>query len=175
MIREEDLHPIGKFAKTHGIKGEISLVTVYDLADICDNNNGSFIVCDMDGIRVPFFIESYRIKNDTVTLVKFENLESEENVRILSGKTAYVPLAMLPSNNDQPTGLNGNTFEGFTLMDERLGSIGQIMDIDDSTMNILLKVDYNGREILVPAALVTSIHHHHQLLNISLPEGFFNI
>ena len=174
MLREEDLHPIGKFTRPHGIKGEISLVTDCELAEIyCNSEDMRFIVCNMDGIWAPFFIESYRGKNATVTLVKFENRDSEESIKILSGKTAYVPSTILPSDNKQPTGWNAVT--GYSLLDERHGTIGQVTDIDDSTLNILLRVEYRDSMILVPAALVTSIQHNHKTMHVSLPEGFLEL
>ena len=44
MIKKEDVFKIGHFAKPHGIKGEITLVTDCDLFDDSDD---LFVVCDM--------------------------------------------------------------------------------------------------------------------------------
>ena len=179
MIKAADLYPVGKFTKTHGINGEISLVTDCDLADFfgygneaADGKTSPFIVCDMDGIWTPFFIESYRKKNATTTLVKFENPSSEEGVKVLSGKTAYVLSTSVYSENNH----SGEwLFSEYTLVDEQLGTIGKVTDVDDRTLNILLKVDTGEAEILIPAALVTSIQHEHKIINVSLPEGFLEI
>ena len=170
MIKEADLSKIGQFAKPHGIKGEISLITDYDIADItCD----PYIVCDMDGIWVPFFIDSYRQKSNTATLVKFDNINSEEEVKVLTGKAAYIPSDMLLSHDNDTLGWNYIT--GYTVADDNSGNIGQIKDIDDSTMNILLNVEFDGSEILIPAALVTAIHQESKTVEVSLPEGFLEI
>ena len=167
MIKEEDLSKIGQFAKPHGIKGEISLITDYDIPDIsCD----PYIVCDMDGILVPFFIESYRQKSSATTLVKFENINSEENVKLLSGKEAFLPSEMMPEEDEETA-----TLTGYTIVDEKLGTIGRITDIDDSTFNILLIVDCKGSEVLIPAALVTAINRENKTAEVSLPEGFSDI
>ena len=166
MIKEEDLFKIGQFAKPHGIKGEISLITYYDLPDIsCD----PYILCDMDGILVPFFIESYRQKSNTTTLVKFEKINSEENVKMLSGKEAYLPSEMIPDEEE------ADTLTGYTVVDEKLGAIGNITDIDDCTLNILLKVDCGDKEVLIPEALITSIDKKNKTAAVSLPEGFSDI
>ena len=166
MIKEENLFKIGQFAKPHGIKGEISLITDYDIPDIsCD----PYIVCDMDGIMVPFFIESYRQKSSATTLVKFENINSEENLKLLSGKEAFLPSEMIQSDDGTAT------LTGFTVVDDKLGAIGRIFDIDDSTFNILLKVDCNGNEVLIPAALITAIDKDNKTADVSLPEGFAEI
>ena len=69
MIREGEVFKIGQFAKPHGIKGELSLVTN---SDVLEDAEDPYIVCEMDGILVPFFVEDFRYKTDTVVLVKLE-------------------------------------------------------------------------------------------------------
>jgi 16S rRNA processing protein RimM len=171
MIKEEDLSKIGQFAKPHGTKGEISLITDCDISGI---SSDPYIVCEMDGIWVPFFIESCRQKGSAITLVKFEGINSGENVNILSGQTAYLPAYMIIPNDDDDA-LNRNYIINYTVIDDNTGVIGRITDVDDSTINILLKVDSNGNEILIPAALVTAIHQENKTTEVSLPEGFLEI
>lgn len=170
MIKKEDLHKIGQFTKPHGIKGEISLSTDYDISGI---SGEPYIVCDMDGIWVPFFIDSYRQKNNTITLVKFENINSEDKVKLLTGKAAYIPTGMLPLQDDDTINLQYIT--GYTVIDNKSGIIGTVTDIDDSTMNTLLKVNHKDGETLIPAALVTSVHQESQTIEVSLPDGFSEI
>lgn len=170
MIKEEELSKIGLFTKPHGIKGEISLVTDYDIADI---SGDPYIVCDMDGIWVPFFIDSYRQKSNTVTLVKFENIDSEDQVKLLAGKTAYIPSEMLQFSDDDT--IDWQYITGYTVTDTTSGILGKVTDIDDSTINILLKIEHNENEILIPAALVTAIYQENKTLEVSLPEGFSEI
>ena len=170
MIKEKDLFRIGLFAKPHGVKGEISLLTDYDISGIPGE---PYIVCDMDGIWVPFFIDSYRQKSYTTTLIKFENIDSEEKVKLLTGKAAYLPSGMLPLHDENIT--NWNYLAGYTIVDERYGVIGIVKDVDDSTMNILLKVEYNNNEILIPVAIINAIRQEDKTMEVSLPEGFLEI
>ena len=191
MIKEEDLLKIGKFAKPHGVKGEITLLSYYDISDITGE---PYVVCDMDGIWVPFFIDSFRQKSDNATLIKFENIDSDEKVKILSAKVAYVPAEMIQIHDTDTDSLN--SFIGYTVTSKPETSgesknddsdfsnnfehnnsiiLGQVNDADDSTDNILLKVVSNGNEILIPLALVTAIHHDLKTMEVSLPEGFLEI
>jgi 16S rRNA processing protein RimM len=167
MIKKEDLHKTGVFAKPHGVKGEISLITDYDLTGMAGD---PYIVCNLDDIFVPFFIESCRQKSAANLLLKFENLDSAEKVKFLTGKTAFVPLELLPIDDDRPLHLKALT--GYTIVDDRSGVIGVVIDVDDSTPNILFKVDYKGDDILIPLALITSIQHPYQTMATSLPDGF---
>jgi 16S rRNA processing protein RimM len=170
MIKEA-LFEIGQFSKPHGIKGEISLVTRYDLADIdCED---PFLVCYMDGIPVPFFIDSYRQKSHTGTLVGFAGIDSGDKAKLLIGKTAYIPSDMLPRFGDNVA--EWNFILGYTVSDEKSGKIGQVTDVYDDTLNVLLKVDYNGEEILVPAALITVVDRERKTIDVSLPDGFWEI
>ena len=43
MIKKEDVFKIGQFAKPHGIKGEITLLTT---SDVFDDSDDPFIVCE---------------------------------------------------------------------------------------------------------------------------------
>ena len=170
MIKEENLRKIGQFAKPHGVKGEISLLTDVELSDIVGD---PYIVCDMDGLWVPFFIDSYRQKSASATLVTFEHLDSDEKVKILTGKTAFISSELLPADEEHPAHEENRV--GYTLIDEQVGTLGKVIMVDDSTPNILLLVDYKGIEILVPLALVTSVRHEQKTMSVSLPEGFLEI
>jgi 16S rRNA processing protein RimM len=171
MIKKEELVKIGQFAKPHGIKGEISLVTDYDLADI--SSDDPYIVCDMDGIPVPFFIDSYRQKSHTTTLVGFDGIDSEEKAKLFTGKQAFIPADMLPLHGEDMPGWKSVT--GYMVSDGKAGRIGTVTDIDDKTTNILLAVDYNEKEILVPAALATTVDPERKMIEVELPEGFLEI
>ena len=170
MIKEENLFKIGLFAKPHGIKGEITLSTDYDISDI---QGEPYIVCDMDGILVPFFIDSYRQKSNTAVLIKFENIDTEDKVKLLTGKTAFVPSDMLPTYDDDDNSWSRIT--GYIVIDDKQATIGRVRDVDDSTMNILLRVEYKDNDILIPAAIINSIHHEAKTIEVILPEGFFEI
>lgn len=89
MIKKEDVFKIGQFAKPHGIKGEITLLTT---SDVFDDSDDPFIVCEFEGILVPFFIEEYRYKSDSSILVKLENIDSELQAREFSNLEVYYPL-----------------------------------------------------------------------------------
>jgi 16S rRNA processing protein RimM len=173
MLRKEDLIQIGHFAKPHGVKGEVSFVTDYDMADI--SGDDPYLVCEMEGIPVPFFIESYRPKHTTTVLILLTGVDSKDKAKTLTGKPAYVPSdhLLLSDNEDIPP--TWNRLTGYTVTDDRAGAIGTVSDVDDHTLNILLKVDYKGKEILIPAALITTLDRERKMIEVSLPEGFWEI
>ena len=179
MIREDELCKIGFFAKPHGIKGEIALVTDYDIACV---SGELCIVCNLDDIWTPFFITSCRQKNASTVLVTFDNLDSVEKVKFLSGKTACIPVqnSLFESgwtdvSNTLSKGDWTEVLNGYAIRDERYGTLGPVKEVDARTLNILLTVDYKGNELLIPLALATSITHKQKTINLSLPDGFLEI
>jgi 16S rRNA processing protein RimM len=172
MLRKENLITIGHFAKPHGIKGEIALVTTCDMADI--SGDDPYLVCEMDGIPVPFFIESYRPKNKTTILISLAGIDSEDKAKALTGKPACIPSDLLPPTTDDLLP-EWSRLAGYRVMDNRAGDIGTVSDIDDRTLNVLLKVYHKGKETLIPAALITTLNRERKIIEISLPEGFWEI
>ena len=80
MITRDDLMQIGQIVKPHGLQGEVAFTFT---SDIFDETEPPCFICELDGIFVPFFIESYRFKNDETALVKFEGVNSADEAKEL--------------------------------------------------------------------------------------------
>ena len=169
MLKKEDFVYFGKFLKPHGTKGEIGLQgDTFTLDDGCD-----FVACDIDGILVPFFFESVRQKSNDTLIVKVERMEDAEEVRYLTNREAFIPRKWVEESEEVSLGY----FIGFTATDRTLGHIGEIVDIDDSTINTLFVVENDGEEILIPAQeeLIAGIDHDGQTITFDLPEGLVSL
>ena len=168
MIKLEEIAPIGIFGKTHGIKGEINLELNVDF----DLENTPYIIVDIDGIFVPFFIAEYRYKTDTSALVLFEDICTEETIRPFFGKKAYVQKEVLTSDNEDEMSIN--YYVGFTMLTPQRTIIGQIVEIDDSTANVLFVLD-NDSLIPVGAVEVLDIDPDNHIMIVELPEGLLEV
>lgn len=173
MITREEVFKIGQFGKPHGVKGEIALTTQ---CDVFDESDDPYVICDMDGILVPFFIEEYRYKTDTTMLLKLEGVDSEADAREFVNKDVYYALDEV--DEDQLLGdISWEHFIGFRIVDVQRGEIGPIVDVDESTINVLLQIDYDGNDLLLPAAeeLIREVDHEKRILYVSLPEGLLDL
>lgn len=169
MLKKEDFVYFGKFLKPHGTKGEIGLEgDSIVLGDDCD-----FVACEIDGILVPFFFETRRTKNSDTLIVKIERMESAEEVRYLTNREAYIPRQW----TEESEVLSWSYFRGFKATDEKNGYLGEIIDIDDSTINTLFVIDNNGEEILIPAQeqMIAGIDHDNREIHFDLPEGLISL
>lgn len=169
MLRKEDYIHFGKFLKPHGTKGEIALQSdTIALGEECD-----FVACDIDGILVPFFFESVRGKNSDTIIVKIERMESAEEVRYLTNREAYIPREW----TEESEIMSWSYFIGFSAIDERIGTIGEIVDIDESTINTLFVVEKGNDEILIPVQeeFIAGIDHEERTIKFKLPEGLMTL
>ncbi len=165
MITDADIAAVGKTTRTHGVHGELACTfdTEFDL-DQC-----TYFVFEMDAIFVPFFIESYRYKNDTTTLVKIDDIDDEQAARTLCGKTIYVKKALVADNDH----LAIDYFVGFDIVDKHAGLIGTISAVDDSTANALFAV--GERLIPINETFIDDIDHDQKTLYMNLPEGLLSL
>lgn len=173
MIRNDEVIRIGQFAKPHGIKGEISL---YFTNDIFDRGQSDYLVCDVDGILVPFFIEEYRFKNDSTALIKLEGVDTDADAREFTGRDVFYP-ARFAAGESGEDAYTWSYFIGFRVEDAAYGYLGVVADVDESTLNVLLQVERDGGELLVPAAeeLIADIDHEARVIYMQLPDGFLDL
>jgi 16S rRNA processing protein RimM len=169
MIRQEEVYKIGRLGKAHGVKGEVSFQ--FD-DDIFDRVDADYLVLDIDGILVPFFMEEYRFRSDTVCLVKFCNVDTQQRAQELTGCDVFFPRAMAEEDDDMPS---LSMLVGYEIVNNANGrTVGQIVAIDDSTANILFELE-DG--MLIPANddLIEVIDTEKQQIKMNLPSGLLEI
>ena len=168
MIRQEEVYKIGRLGKAHGVKGEVSFQ--FD-DDIFDRVDADYLVLDIDGILVPFFIEEYRFKTDDNALMKFEGIDTQERARELTGCEVYFPRVMAEDDEQ----LSWAAIVGFELVDANSGkAAGRIASVDDSTINILFELE-NGKLIPASEELITNVDTKKQQIKMNIPQGLLEI
>ncbi|MCD8181729.1 MAG: ribosome maturation factor RimM [Bacteroides sp.] len=168
MIRKEDVYKIGVFNKPHGIHGELSF-TFTD--DIFDRVEAEYLICLLDGILVPFFLEEYRFRSDTTALVKLEGVDTAERARMFTNIEVYFPAKH--AEGAEPDGLSWDYFVGFRMEEVHHGKLGEVTEVDTTTINTLFVVDYQDEELLIPAQedFIIDIDQKHKVITVDLPEG----
>lgn len=169
MIKAEEVYKIGRLGKAHGVKGEVSFL--FD-DDIFDRVDADYLVLDIDGILVPFFMEEYRFRSDTVCLVKFKGVDTQQRAQELTGCDVFFPRALAEEGDEMPSLASLVGFDIVNVSDGR--TIGNIAAIDDSTVNILFELE-DG--MLIPANddLIEVIDTEKQQIKMNLPSGLLEI
>ena len=172
MIQKEEVLRIGYFAKPHGIKGELSLVTEHELFE---DEKDPYLICEMDGILTPFYIKSFRNKNKSVILVQLEGIDDEKSAKRYVNQEVFYPANRLKALLIDDS--SWQHFTGYVLEDKTQGMVGVITGVDETTINTLFRVDYREKELLVPVAdeLVVSVEETQRKIIVSLPDGILDL
>ena len=169
MIRAEEVYKIGRLGKAHGVKGEVSFQ--FD-DDIFDRVDADYLVLDIDGILVPFFMEEYRFRSDTVCLVKFSGIDTQQRAQELTGCDVFFPRTLAEEGDEMPSLAS---LVGFEIVNDVNGeTVGRIAAIDDSTVNILFELE-NGTLIPASDELITDIDAEQRTIRMNIPEGLLDI
>ena len=169
MIKKEDVYKIGRLGKAHGVKGEVSFQFDDDIFDTAD---ADYLILDIDGILVPFFMEEYRFRNDSLALVKFCDVDTQQRASELTGCDVYFPRSVADEDGDVPSLA---MLVGFDIVDASDGKVvGKIAAIDDSTQNVLFEME-DGTLIPASDELITTIDTNRQQIIMNIPQGLLEI
>lgn len=168
-MRKEDCFYLGKIAKKFSFKGEVLLYLDTDEPELYENMESVFV--DINNNLIPFFIETSSLHKNDFLRVKFEDMNTEADAEEILNCPIYLPLKLLPK-------LTGNKFYfheviGFNVEDKRLGIVGRIVSINDSTAQPLFEVLKGETEILIPMIdhFLVKIDRENKTVFMDLPEG----
>lgn len=168
MIRDNEVFKIGYISKQRGLRGEVEMV----FTDDCfDTGSADYLVLDMDGILVPFFWEEYSFKNNETAILKFEEIDSEEQARKLVGHSVYYPKEHTAEadENEGATLSSYKALTGFAVYNAHDVLVGSIVHVDDSSANTLLTIETkDGSDFMFP-------FHNDFLLGFDLRERYVKL
>lgn len=175
MIKRSEILEIGRLLKPHGVKGEITVELFGDI----DMTALKCVVVDIDGIFVPFFVQSVRPKTSETCLVKFDNLDTDGEVLMLALKPLFALKEDVELSDDSSDeGFYASDLIGFAAMNPEGEMIGKIADVNDDTENTLFIIEKDGGEtLLVPVAaeFICDIDSENSIVKLDLPEGLSDL
>lgn len=172
MIKKENCFSLGKFIKTHGLKGELVLAIENDFPEKYSEEP---IFIDIDGGLVPFFIEEDGIigRNHTSYRIKMEDVDSEHAASRFIKCQVYLSKDLF--SEEEMEAVEG--IEGYTVVVEGRGEIGTIENLADYSGNIVITVLVDGNEVMIPLAeeYITGVDYDTQTITLDLPEGLIDL
>lgn len=176
MITREELIEIGVYNKPHGVSGEISATIDVDIDMLQEL---SCLVSEIDGIFVPFFVNSCRPKTSSTLLLTIDGLSTEQEVTRLVNHEIYAlkrDYEMVSDESDADA-YPLDYFIGFELQDSGRARVGEIVDVDEQTENALFIVDRDGDELMVPAIddLIVEFDMDRKVMVMELPQGLLEM
>ncbi len=163
----EDCFKVGYISKTHGLKGEVT--AIFDQDFELDEVTSLFL--EFNGSLVPYFLEDFSDRGDK-SFLKFESIDSIKEADLLKGRSVFLPKTIRPKLK------RGQFYDdevvGFSVIDETMGDLGTVTEVQSTGLNRLLVIIHNQREILVPidSPFIKRLNKTKRQILLALPEGF---
>ena len=137
--------------------------------------NASRFLIEIDGLLVPFYVNDsgIRFKSLNSAIIHFHWVEDKMYAHRMVGSTVWLFASEII---DQVNDFNVFDLKHYTLFDRERGKIGEIIDIEDYSGNVVLKVDYLNNELLIPYndELLVSCDIHKKNITLDLPGGLID-
>ncbi len=174
LYRYPSLVLVGSTGKTHGIRGE--LVAHFTINPLGFFEKGDrFLFVEIDGLPVPFFLKNIRETNNGSFLVSFNDIDTLDKASFYVHSPLYAPIEYLEHRDIRFTWKH---FIGFELLDQESCSIGFVIDVNDTTDNVLFEVENKtGKVILIPVneSLIKYIEAEKQVISVTIPNGLLSL
>ena len=173
-IPKIDCIKVGYVQKPHGIHGELVIRFDPEYGETLEEYPTLFM--EIDNLLVPYFIseEGLRFKSGETVITQLEWVDSDKKAKDLCGLSVFVKQEDIIESEDE---LSPNALIGYQLFDETLGLIGEINDVKDFSGNLLLAVEYKGKEALVPINedFILRIDEDRREIELRIPDGLFDL
>lgn len=137
----------GKVTKIHGLAGELRVLPYSRQPESLELIDHIFISRTEDNNPVKFEITKCRVRKD-FAILKLKDIDTPEDAEKLKDRTVYVEQKNLPATDEdeyywfQLIGLEVYTEEG--------QYVGKVENLMDRSLQSLLVVTNNGKEVLIP-------------------------
>lgn len=161
-----DLAEVGYLSKTHGVKGQLVLKQSQNFCE----DDVKVVFLEVNGNKVPYFVLDFKSAGNNL-IVSFEEVETVEKARLLCGKALFIEKRFIEEEEPEDNWL------GFELIDKQYGSLGNITEVADNGQQLILTLNYNSKEVILPMVddFVEKIDMEANKIWYSAPEGLIDI
>ena len=165
MINKDELVCIGYIKRPHGFKGEIQFQLNKEIA----LNKGDFVFVAIEGQFIPYPIEKINASLDE-PIVKLRFVNDFDQAKQVSAREIYVETEGIESESEV-------SLVGYTVIDKHLGDLGKVKDIEYFPQQIMLVVEYNGKECYIPMneQFMVNIIEKNKEIYCNLPDGLLDL
>jgi len=169
----EDCFYLGKIGRPRSFRGEVNF--------IFDNDTPQLYV-DMEELLVlvgkkliPYKVDHINLKNNGQGIIKFTGFDSKEDVDRIKNFEVYLSNKYLPELEESDYYIHD--LVGCTVIDNKLGEIGIVREVNIQTAQRLLMIGEENNETIVPLIdeFVTDINKTTKIIQTNLPEGLIDL
>ncbi len=164
---------IGKLSATYGTEGELILRHSLGKRTALKDVTAVFIE-ERKNSFLPFFVEKAKAKDHEHIYLKLEGVNTREEARRLLQKGIYLEEKDFKGLASASAPLS---LLGYKVEDKQQGPLGEIEEIIEMPLQVLAKVTFREKELLLPLNEQTllKVDKKQQIVHIELPEGLLDV
>ena len=172
-MRKEDCFFLGTVVAKYSFKGEVLIKLDTDDPETYLSLQ-SFLLEDESHL-IPCFTTKVHLQRSQLLRVSVEGVNSEKQADLMIGKSVYLPLDQLPKLDDDQ--FYFHEIIGFKVIDSVQGPIGIITGVNDASSQVLLEVEHNDKQILIPLVdeLIQQLDKPQKQIYLYIPEGLLDL
>ena len=171
-MEKKDCFFIGSIFKLHGYKGKIILFNENSVSLNFDKIK--YLLIEKDGILIPFFLNKINSYKSDNFLIKFEDINSENQAKELLKCNVYTSKNLIYQSEE--TSLEKQIL-GFKIIDKEFGELGNIQIIDNQSSQALVFVKNNNKEFCFPLnnQFIDSIEIEQKVVYTKIPKEIIDL
>jgi 16S rRNA processing protein RimM len=161
---------LGKIIRPHGFKGSVKIKFTHPAIELIEIPESVFI--DLNNNLIPFFFTQFNPHVNGFAIVSFDDLETEQEAKDISGKLVYLPQELEPV--PQGDEFYNDELIGFTVIDKNHGNIGVLHNVMEAPAQDIFEINHSsGKEIMIPVLgnFIMEIDRDKKVLKVEAPEG----
>ena len=172
-MRKEDCFFLGTVVAKYSFKGEVLIKL--DTDDPKTYLSLQSFLLEDESHLIPCFTTKVQLHKSQLLRVSVEGVNSEKQADLMIGKSVYLPLDQLPKLDDDQ--FYFHEIIGFKVIDSVQGPIGIITGVNDASSQVLLEVEHNDKQILIPLVdeLIQQLDKQKKQIYLSIPEGLLDL
>ena len=160
MSKEMNKIKVGKVANTHGIKGELRILTNFERPELVFKPGFKLYIDNEE-----YVIKTYR-KHKNFRMVTLNDFKNINEVLFLKHRSVFINREDLEDNDLALDLIDYKVYNNATLL-------GEVIEVIPNKMQTLLKVSDGNEEFYVPyvEAFIQDINHEQKLISLHHWEG----
>lgn len=172
-MQKEDCFLFGTVFKLHGYKGDVNIYNDNDI--VLDFSKLEYFLIELNNKLVPFFIKRVRPKKTNIILVKFEDVNSEQEAKKILKRKVFLPKDKI--SQKEKDRLDEDNLVGYSIIDTNLGKLGEVIYINSQTPQQLIYVKKDQKEFCFPMhkQFIKAVNSKEKILKTEIPEELLNL
>ncbi len=163
---------IGTVSKLHGYKGKVKIFTLKKIN--FDFNVISYLLIKTNNDLIPYIIEYAKAIRENMLLVKFDEVNNEEDAKKILKKDVYISTKFV----DEKEIVQKSDLNGYEVVDKYFGKLGLVSYINDQTSQKLIFVKNKlNKEFCFPMHenFIKKFNHEDKTIDVIIPKELINL